>query len=271
MEKTTCMKIILPMTLILFLFMSVNNSAFGCGGGGGGGGKGGAKGGRGDAPTTTIQKFTRAQLEDFFKGLPEDVRELIISKQEGKDRTLAQLNLIRGIFFEAEKFRHESDAAIWQSYEDLAVLLDKTGQNAELVLTFVTGGTSTIVTRTLFGTVRKGVDEYSKGKSVGDIIQAMAVAVAVDNIMKAKGLKRLGDRGGQLVDMVYRANKLNKNPRVLKYLAKVGVKALGFRQSEQFTKAQIGKILNYIANAAKKKQVVNTTPVYSRQMGCGCF
>ena len=260
MEKTGCMKIILSMTLILFLFMSVNNSAFGCGGGG----KSGGKSGRGDTPTTTIQEFKRAELEEFFKGISsKDLRELIIKKQLNKERTLAQLNLIRELFLSAEKFRHESDAAIWKSYEDIAVLLDKTGQNAELVLAFATAGTSTIVTGTVFGAGRKGIDAYTKDKSVGEIIQAVAVAVAVDNIMKVKGLKRLGERSGQLVAMVHRANKLKTNPKVRHYLAEVALKAGLFKGVEQFTKAQTDTLLNYIANAAKKKQVVNTTPAYN--------
>lgn len=243
MEKTGCMKIILSMTLILFLFMSVNNSAFGCGGGG--------KGGRGDTPTTTIQRFERSDLERIFGGISsDDLRKLIINKQLGKERTLAQLNLINELFLSAESFRHESDAAIWKSYEDIAVLLDKTGQNAELVLAFATAGTSTIVTGTVFGAGRKGIDAYTKDKSVGEIIQA--VAVAVDNIMKFKGLKRLGERSGQLVAMVHRANKLKTNPKVRQYLAEVALKAGLFKGVEQFTKAQTDTLLNYIANAAKK-------------------
>jgi len=257
--------------LLMFSFDAKQVNAYGGGSGGGGGGESSGASELGSTTKSDIKRvYTRSELERFFSGLPPSVREMIIDKQEGKERSLAQLHLIRTIFLQAERFKGESEASYWQSYEDLAVLLDKTGQNAELVLAFTTGGSSTFITQTLFGAVRAGANEYSKDKSVGDIIQAIAVSVAVDKIMATKNLSRIGNRANNLVDMVYRANKLKKNPRVLKYLAKVGAKAGIYKQGESYTKAQIANILNFIANQAKKLEPTNTTPspnIYRNQAG----
>jgi hypothetical protein len=249
-----------------FLLLLTAGLTFACnGGGGGGGGGGGSDSSASTTPppkkTDEVKTYTREELEDFFSGLPDGVRDMIISKQEGKPRTPAQLNLIRNIFLDAEKFKNESEEAIWKSYEEVAVVLDQAGQNAELVLAFTTGGTSTFVTGTLFGATRAGVNEYSKGKSTEDIIQAIAVAVSVDGIMNNVGqLKKLGDRGGKLVDMVSRAAKLNKNPKVAKYLMKVGIKAGLYKQGEKLTKDTIGAILNSMATGIRNAEVNNSTP-----------
>jgi hypothetical protein len=255
---------------VLFLLSAGASCVLAYGGGGGGGGAG-----VGDSTvraSDVVKVYTRTELEAFFSGLPDKVRDMIINKQEGKPRSPAQLNLIRNIFLQAESFQHQSEEAYWQSYEDLAVLLDKTGQNAELVLAFTTGGTSTFVTGTLFGATRAAANEYSKDKSVSDIIQAIAVTVAVDQIMKIDKLSKIGERGNKLVDMVYRANKLNKNPRVLKYLTKVAIKAGIHKEGENFTKSQISNILNYVANKVRTTEVKTSVPyrspmIYRNQAG----
>jgi len=269
MEEMHRFRILLILLLIVLLSAGMCNSAFAYGGGGGGGG--------GDPiisnppkKSNVVREYTREELEDFFSGLPENVREMVIDKQEGKPRTPAQLSLIRNIFLDAERFQHESEEAIWQSYEEIAVVLDQAGQNAELVLTFVTGGTSNIVTGTLFGATRAAVNAANEGKSTEDILQAIAVTVAVDNIMKIKGLNKLGNRGGELVDMVYRANKLGKNRKVVSYLARVGAKAGIVKAGEKATKDQIGAILSYMADAARTHQAKPTrrpANIYRNQAG----
>jgi hypothetical protein len=253
---------------ILFLSLSVTGSVWAYGGGGGGGGRPGESDDDVGGPTATptkksdiIKEYTREELEEIFSGLPEDVVEQIVDRQEGKPRTPAQLNLIKSLFLSAEKFKNESEEAIWQSYEEIAVVLDKAGQNAELVLTFATGGTANIVTGTLFGAVRSGANAANEGKSTEDILQAMAVAVAVDKIMSnVSGLKKLGDRGGELVDMVSRAADLNKNPQVMKYLIKVGAKAGLYKEGEKLTKDTIGAILSYVGDQARKTAAAPTSP-----------
>lgn len=265
------LKLLAMLFLVLLLSIGVCESTFAYGGGGGGGGSGSDP--FFDGPpkkTETVREYTREELEEFFSGLPDNVRDMVIDKQEGKPRTPAQLNLIRNIFLDAEKFQHESEEAIWQSYEEIAVVLDQAGQNAELVLTFVTGGTSNIVTGTLFGATRAAINAANEGKSTEDILQAIAVTVAVDNIMKIKGLDKIGTRGGELVDMVYRANNLAKNPKVVSYLARVATKAGIVKAGEKYTKDQIGAILNYMANTAKKHEVKTTkkpTDIYRNQAG----
>ena len=206
MKKNQKSKINILFILILFLFVSVPDSIFAYGG------DGPASAADSDSyidsPTQpekksdAIKTYTKEELEKFFSGLPDGVRQLVIGKQEGKSRTPAQLNRIRNIFLDADRFKHESEEAMWQAYEEVAVVLDNAGQTAELALAFTTGGTSTFVTQTLFGATRAGVNEYSKGKGVGDILQAVAVAVSVDSIMNNVGkLSKLGNRANQLVDL----------------------------------------------------------------------
>ena len=275
MEKDKKIKIIPLFVVILFLFLSITGSVFAYGGGGGD--KSGTSdddvGGPPPAPTKKsdiVKEYTREELEEIFSGLPEDVVEQIIDRQEGKPRTPAQLNLIKSLFLSAEKFKNESEEAVWQSYEEIAVVLDQAGQNAELVLTFATGGTANIVTGTLFGAVRSGANAANEGKSTEDILQAMAVAVAVDKIMSnVSGLKKLGDRGGELVDMVSRAADLNKNPQVMKYLVKVGAKAGLYKEGEKLTKDTIGAILSYAGDQARKAAAAPTSPPVDTYMGPG--
>jgi hypothetical protein len=257
MGKNKKTKILLLALLLSVLLTGVSFATPG----GHGGGSSGDGSTAGQKKTDQVKTYTRTELEDFFSGLPDGIRELVIDKQEGKPRTPAQLNLIRNIFLDADKFRNESEAAMWEAYEEVAVVLDQAGQNAELVLAVTTGGTSTFVTQTLFGATRAGVNEYSKGKSTEDILQAVAVAVSVDSIMSNVGkLKNIGDRGGKLVDMVSRAAKLNKNPKVAKYLMKVGIKAGVYKAGEKLTKDAIGAILNAMATGVRKIEVSNSTP-----------
>jgi hypothetical protein len=274
MEERKKTKIILLSILVLFLSVSVTESAFAYG-------EGGNKGGGGDeitgglAPTKNsdiVKEYTREELEDFFSGLPDGVREMVIDKQEGKPRTPAQLNLIRNIFLEAENWNQQSTEAVWQSYEEIAVVLDQAGQKAEFVLTFVpgTGWVVNAITGTAFGTVREGVNAYSAGGSNADIAQAMAVNIALSQIMKFGSLEKLGSRGNELLDMVSRAGKLQKNSKVWKYLARVGAKAVGYKVGEELTKNQIKEILNYIANEAKTAEVRPISPppmIYRNQAG----
>ncbi len=280
MGKDKKMKIIRFSIMILFLSLWVTGSVFAYGGGGGDRSgtsdddmgvqlpdppkppdEGGGGGGDGGKESDRIKKYTRDELKKFFSGLPDDVVDRIISKQEGKPRTFAQLNLIRGLFLDAEKWTNQSEADVWQSYEGVAVVLDKTGQSAEMVLGFATGGTSNIVTGTLFGATRAGINAVNEGKTTADIIQAIAVTVAVDKIMnKVEGLKKLGDRGGQLVDMVTKASQLNKNPAVAKYLIKTGIKAGIYKEGEALTKEAIGAILGYVGDEARKAAAAPTGP-----------
>lgn len=265
MEKDKKIKITYLLIVILFLSLGITGSVWAYGGGGNpASDSDSAAGGPSEDPpkkSDIVKEYTREELEEIFSGLPEDIKKMIIDKQEGKPRTPAQLNLIKSLFLGAEKFKHESEEAIWQSYEEIAVVLDQAGQNAELVLTFATGGTANIVTGTLFGAVRSGANAANEGKSTEDILQAIAVAVAVDKIMSnVKGLKKLGDRGGELVDMVSRAADLNKNPKVAKYLMRVGAKAFGYKLGEKLTKDQIGAILGYIGDQARKTTAVPTSP-----------
>ncbi|MBN2061005.1 MAG: hypothetical protein JW882_11390 [Deltaproteobacteria bacterium] len=266
MKRDNKAKIIFLPLLIVFLCIWSNGLVFAYGGGGGGGSY--------DQPkaSETARKYTREELQAIFSGLPEDIREMIIDKQEGKTRTPAQLNLIKSIFLSAENWKHQSEEAIWQSYEEVAVVLDQAGQNAEIVLAFTTGGTSTFVTGTLFGATRAGVSEYSKGKGVEDILQAMAVSVAVDKIMgNVQGLKNMSTRGERLVDMVARAAQLNQNPKVRQYLMKVGTKAGVYKSGEKLTKDTIAAILNAMATQVRKASVPTMSPPMTTYMGPGEF
>ena len=105
------LRILLLPFLILMLSVGICTSAFAYGGGGGGGG------GDSDADpylsgppkkTEMVREYSREELEEFFAGLPANVREMVIDKQKGKPRTPAQLNLIRSIFLQADRFQQES-------------------------------------------------------------------------------------------------------------------------------------------------------------------
>ena len=143
-------------------------------------------------------------------------------------------------------------------WTDLAIFLDKRGQDAEFILSFVPG--AGWVTGPAFGTVRAGISKYSEGKGIGDIAQAMAVSVAVDQVMKLGSLSKLGKRGDALVDMIARADMHKRTSRVSKYLRTVGTELVGIKIGEKFTKDQIGKIIDYIATSAQNAQATNTRP-----------
>jgi len=169
------------------------------------------------------------------------------------------------IFLQAQNFQNQAesiDANAWADlvgyWTDLAIFLDKRGKDAEFILSFVPG--AGWMSGTAFGAVRAGIDKYAEGKGVKDIAQAMAVSVAVDQIMKVGSLSKLGKRGDELVDMIARADKLKRNSRVSKYLRTVGAKLMGIKIGEKFTKDQISKVLGFIADSAQKKQAVNTRP-----------
>lgn len=248
-------KKILVSLLILFFLVSVPQFVFAYGGGG--------EGGNSDVKQT--KKYTREELEEIFKGLPEGVRKLVIDKQVGKERTKAQLIKILKIFLQAQNFKNQAesiDANAWADlvgyWTDLAIFLDKRGKDAEFILSFVPG--AGWMSGTAFGAVRSGIDKYSEGKGIKDIAQAMAVSVAVDQVMKLGSLSKLGKRGDELVAMIARADKLKRNSRVSKYLRTVGAKLVGIKIGEKLTKDQIGKIINHIANSAQRAQVTNTRP-----------
>jgi hypothetical protein len=249
-------KMIVSLLILLFL-VSVPQFVFAYGGGGD------SQSSREDTPQTKI--YTREELEEIFKGLPEGLKELVIDKQVGKERTKAQLIKILKIFLEAQNFKNQAesiDANAWADlvgyWTDLAIFLDKRGQDAEFILSFVPG--AGWMSGTAFGTVRAGISKYSEGKGIGDIAQAMAVSVAVDQVMKLGSLSKLGKRGDALVDMIARADKLKRNPAVNKYLRSVGAKLLGYKLTEKYTKDMIGKVIDAIATSAQNTQVTNTRP-----------
>jgi hypothetical protein len=257
MGKSKKTKKILMSLLILFFIVPAPQCVFAYGDGG-------------DGPSVASNSqqtkiYTTEELEKIFKGLPEGLRKLVIDKQVGKERTEAQLIKILKIFLEAQNFKNQADsidANAWADlvgyWTDLAVFLDKRGQDAEFILSFVPG--TGWITGPAFGTVRAGISKYSEGKGIGDIAQAMAVSVAVDQVMKLGSLSKLGKRGDALVDMIARADKLKRNPAVNKYLRKVGAELVGIKVKEHFTKAQITKIIDAIATSARNAQVPNTQP-----------
>lgn len=260
MGKSKKTKKILLFLLILVFLVSIPQSVFAYGEGGD------------DNSTSTgsdsdvgTKKYTREELETIFQGLPDGIRQLVIDKQVGKERTKEQLVKILKIFLQAQNFKNQAesiDANAWADlvgyWTDLAIFLDKRGKDAEFILSFVPG--AGWMSGTAFGAVRAGIDQYAEGKGVKDIAQAMAVSVAVDQIMKVGSLSKLGKRGDELVDMIARADKLKRNSRVSKYLRTVGAKLMGIKIGEKLTKDQIGQVLNFIADSAQKKQVVNTQP-----------
>ena len=257
MGKRKKTKKILVSLLILFFFVSVPQFVFAYGEGGGADGR--------DENTQETKKYTREQLEEIFQGLPEGLKNLVIDKQVGKERTKAQLIKILKIFLQAQNFKNQAesiDANAWADlvgyWTDLAIFLDKRGQDAEFILSFVPG--AGWVTGPAFGTVRAGISKYSEGKGIGDIAQAMAVSVAVDQVMKLGSLSKLGKRGDALVDMIARADMHKRTSRVSKYLRTVGAELVGIKIGEKFTKDQIGKIIDYIATSAQNAQATNTRP-----------
>lgn len=257
MGKSEKTKKILVSFLILFFLVSVPQFVFAYGDGG--------DSQSSNEDTQQTNKYTREELKEIFKGLPEGLRNLVIDKQVGKERTMAQLIKILKIFLQAQNFKNQAasiDANAWADlvgyWTDLAIFLDKRGQDAEMILSFVPG--AGWMSGTAFGTVRAGVSKYSEGKGIGDIAQAMAVAVAVDQVMKLGSLSKLGKRGDALVDMVARADKLKRNPAVKKYLRSAGKKLLGYKLTEKYTKDMFSMVIEAIANSAQNTQATNTRP-----------
>ena len=269
MGKSKNTKKTLVSLLILFFLVSVPQFVFAYGEGGD------SQASDSDAQQTKI--YTREELEEIFKGLPEGLRKMVIDKQVGKERTRAQLIKILKIFLTAQNFKNQAesiDANAWADlvgyWTDLAIFLDKRGQDAEFILSFVPG--AGWMSGTAFGTVRAGISKYSEGKGMGDIAQAMAVSVAVDQVMKLGSLSKLGKRGDALVDMIARADKLKRNPAVNKYLRSVGAKLLGYKLTEKYTKDMIGKVIDAIATSARNAQVTNTQPpTQMNYMGPGSY
>lgn len=261
-------RIILLFIMITFLSACVTGSAFAYGGGGGGGGgnSGNTKASDEFADEASgVKKYTRDELNDFFSSLPAGVRDLVVDKQVGKDRTKEQLEKIRHIFMEAELFQNQAesiDANAWADlvgyWTDLAVFLNDRGKDAETILSFVPA--AGWMSGTAFGTIRAGIDKYSEGKGAGDIAQAMLLSVAVDKIMQVGSLKNLGSRGDKLVDMIQTADQFKHSPRVKAFLRRKGAELLGIKIGEKFTKDMIGKVLEAIANQVRSAEVQNSRP-----------
>ncbi|MCD4719782.1 MAG: hypothetical protein K8S13_07960 [Desulfobacula sp.] len=264
MRKDKRTKVILLAILILFLSVSVTTLVFAYGGGG----KNPASesdSAVGGPPVDEAREYTREELNAMFSGLPTGIRELVIGKQEGKPRTKAQLIKILRIFLQAQNFRNQAesiDANAWADlvgyWTDLAIFMDKRGKDAEFILSFVPA--AGWMSGTAFGAVRAGIDKYAEGKGIKDIAQAMAVSVAVDQIMKVGSLSKLGKRGDELVDMIQRADKLKRNSKVTQYLRRVGRELFNVKIEEKLTKDQIGKVLGYIADQARAAEVKPVSP-----------
>lgn len=278
MRKDKKTKIILLLILILFLSVSVTGSVFAYGGGGDPADPEDSDSYVPPKKSDMVKKYTREELNTIFSSLPSGIRQLVIDKQEGKPRTKAQLIKILRIFLQAQNFKNQAesiDANAWADlvgyWTDLAIFLDKRGKDAEFILSFVPA--AGWMSGTAFGAVRAGIDKYAEGKGVVDIAQAMAVSVAVDQIMKVGSLKDLGKRGDELVDMIQRADKLKRNSKVTKYLRRVGAKLLGTKVTEKLTKDQIGEVLGYIADQARAAEAKPTSPppVVTSYMGPGGY
>ena len=161
MGKSKKTKKIIVSLLILFFFVSVPQFVFAYGEGGD------SRTSDKDIPQT--KKYTREELEEIFQGLPEGLRNLVIDKQVGKERTKAQLIKILKIFLQAQNFKNQAesiDANAWADlvgyWTDLAIFLDKRGQDAEFILSFVPG--AGWMSGTAFGTVRAGIEQIFRGQ-----------------------------------------------------------------------------------------------------------
>lgn len=249
------------LTAVLAITLLSPMPAMACGGGGGGGGGGNGEGF--GAPTSAadeVKSFSRSELEDFFSGLPDGVRELVIDRQEGKPRTIRQLSTIRGLFLQAERWRQEADESYLQSWEEIAVVLDEAGQWSETVLSVISGGKAELVTGTVFSAIRAGADQYRDDKEYADILQAIAVSVAVNNITSRGRLGRMGDRKDRLVNYISRASEL-ESPKARALMTQMALDVGIIRVAEEFTEKTLEALLNIMADQVRKIEVKPQAPM----------
>lgn len=171
MEKINYFKIILSLTVGLFLFSGASNTALG--GYGGEGGEGAVDTTR-SKPATKITKLSDAEIRKIFSMLDARSRDTFSSVFSGTSRTARDLMSIRQAVLEGDMQRANAEASLINGLTITVEYLDKAGQWSQLGLSFVPG--VGWVTAGLLDTARGGVDAYRDGKSATEIFKDATIA-----------------------------------------------------------------------------------------------
>ena len=166
--KKTGKKIIMSLTLLLFLLISVNTTVFAYGGGGGGGGGGEI------ATTTTIAPLTDEQVKKIFSLLDAKSREALSNAFSGTDKTARELMAIRQAILEGEMASANAAASVMHGLTVTVECLDKAGQWSQFALSFVPG--VGWVTSGTLDVARAGANAYRDGKNAREILTDATIA-----------------------------------------------------------------------------------------------
>ncbi|MCD4676961.1 MAG: hypothetical protein K8S18_13340, partial [Desulfobacula sp.] len=125
MEKINYFKIILSLTVGLFLFSGASNTALG--GYGGEGGEGAVDTTR-SKPATKITKLSDAEIRKIFSMLDARSRDTFSSVFSGTSRTARDLMSIRQAVLEGDMQRANAEASLINGLTITVEYLDKAGQ-----------------------------------------------------------------------------------------------------------------------------------------------
>lgn len=163
--KKTGKKIIMSLTLILFLLISVNTTVFAYGGGG-------------DeiatTTTSTITPLADEQVKEIFSSLDAKSREALSNAFSGTDKTARELMAIRQAILEGDMASANAAASLVNALTVTVECLDKAGQWSQFALSFVPG--VGWVTSGTLDAARAGANAYRDGKSAGEIFTDATIA-----------------------------------------------------------------------------------------------
>ena len=248
--KKTGKKIIMSLTLLLFLLISVNTTVFAYGGGGGGGEI---------ATTTTIAPLTDEQVKKIFSLLDAKSREALSNAFSGTDKTARELMAIRQAILEGDMARANTAASVMNALTVTVECLDQAGQWSQFALSFVPG--VGWVTSGTLDAARAGANAYRDGKSAGEILTDATIAgvtsVAVNKLSPLGADKTFNSAKAAFNIAVTGSKKAQKTAIKLaaKNLIKYGVK----KESEALAGAALSSALN---SATKQTPNRVTPPTY---------
>jgi hypothetical protein len=168
MEKINYFKIMLSLTVALFICLGVNGTALGYGDGGG------SDTSSSEPAPTKVTRLSEDEMREIFSSLDAESRETMTNVFSGSDLTARELMTIRQEILEASRQSAQTGASIIHGLTLTVEGLDWLGQKTQTALSFVPG--VGWVTSGVLDAARGGADAYRDGKSASEILKEATIA-----------------------------------------------------------------------------------------------
>ena len=247
--KETGKKIMMSLTLILFLLASVNATVFAYGGGGA------------DelATTTTMTPLSDEQVKEIFSLLDAKSRDTLSKAFSGTDKTARELVAIRQAILEGDMAGANTAASLMHALTVTAECLDQAGQWSQFALSFVPG--VGWVTSGALDVARAGANAYRDGKNAKEILTDATIAgvtsVTINRLSPLDADKTFNS--ARAAFNIARTGSQKAQKTAMKLAAKNLVKYGGKKSSEYLAGAGLSSALN---NAAKQAPNRVSPPTY---------